>query len=127
MTTQFVSSQIKGKGRGKFLGYPTINLKQPVDFELEDGIYAAWVVIDNITFRGAMHWGPIPTFEDDGAKSLEIFLLGLEGQDLSQTDLSSVQVTVVKKVRDIIQFASVNDLTSQIAQDVRVVRSILTE
>ena len=61
---QFESTHIKGKGRGKPMGFPTINLKIPENFELKDGIYAAKVVIENITFVGALHYGPVPTFSE---------------------------------------------------------------
>jgi len=44
---KFKSRHIKGKGRGKKMGFPTINLKIPSNFKLEDGIYAAKVFIED--------------------------------------------------------------------------------
>jgi len=62
---KFESTQTKGKGRGKLMGFPTINLKIPANFELEDGIYAAKVNIENKVFVGALHYGPVPTFNEE--------------------------------------------------------------
>ena len=126
MTTHFIAKHIQGKGRGKFLGYPTINLAIPSDFELDDGIYAVWVTIETTRFRGAMHWGPIPTF-DSPEHSLEIFVLGAEDGVLDHADLSFVSVEIVKKLRDVIKFPSVDTLTIQMEKDVRLVRKLLQE
>jgi riboflavin kinase/FMN adenylyltransferase len=126
MTVRFTSNQISGKGRGKFMGFPTINMTVPQNFDLAYGIYAVWVTLDALKFKGAMHWGPIPTF-DDASASLEVFLLGLEGQDLSNTDTSHIEVEVVERLRDIIKFSSVVELTAQMDKDVISARRILVE
>ena len=108
------------------MGFPTINMVVPAGFELDFGIYAVWVTLDELKFKGAMHWGPIPTF-DDPSPSLEVFLLGLEGQDLSNTDTSQVEIDIVEKLRDVIKFSSVVELTTQMEKDVLNVRSILKQ
>ena len=126
MTVRFISKQITGKGRGKFMGYPTINMSVPPGFELEYGVYAVWVILDDLKFKGAMHWGPIPTF-DDASPSLEVFLLGLEGQDLSNTDTTRIEIEVVERLRDIHKYASVVELTMQMDKDILAARKILVE
>jgi riboflavin kinase/FMN adenylyltransferase len=126
MTTHFTSKQIKGKGRGKFLGYPTINMEIPKDFDLATGVYAVWVTINGTRFRGALHWGPIPTF-DETKKSLEVFLLGLGDHELSHADLSIIMIEPKIKLRGIIRFPSVDALTQQLERDIASVRKILTE
>lgn len=126
MTTHFTTRQIKGKGRGKFLGFPTINMEAPVGFELADGVYAVWVTVAGTKFRGAMHWGPIPTF-DDPQPSLEVFLLRLGERELSHADLSEISVEVVHKIRDVIHFPSIDELTRQMEKDVLEVRRVLKE
>ena len=42
---KFKSRHIKGKGRGKILGFPTINLEIPKRFSLAIGIWAVKVWI----------------------------------------------------------------------------------
>jgi len=126
MTTRFTTKQIKGKGRGKFLGFPTINLEIPAGFELAEGIYAAWVTINGVRFRGALHWGPIPTFEET-AKSLEIYVLGVGDHELAHADLSAVTVEPVARLRSISKFATIDALTRQIELDIIAVRKNLRE
>ena len=126
MITHFISKQIKGKGRGKFLGYPTINMEIPKEFDLENGVYAAWITIAGTKFRGALHFGPIPTF-DETKKSLEVFLLGIGDHELSHADLSVISVEIKEKLRDVIKFPSVDALTRQLEKDVAAVRKVLTE
>ena len=123
MTTHFTTTHIRGKGRGKILGYPTINMKVPVDFDLPDGIYASWVTIGKNRYGGALHWGPIPTFKEE-VKSLEVFVL--DG-DLEFVDISVVSVDIIKKIRDIMYFPTVDALTAQIASDVRIITRVLRE
>ena len=124
MTTRFTTKQIKGKGRGKFLGYPTINLEVPAGFDLSEGIYAAWVTIDDTRFRGALHWGPIPTFEET-TPSLEIYVLGVGDHDLAHADLTAVTIEPVARLRNIGRFATIAALTRQIELDVIAVRKNL--
>ena len=126
MTTHFTTGQIKGHGRGKFLGFPTINLAVPGNFELADGIYAVWITIAGTRFRGAMHWGPIPTF-DEKTKSLEVFVLGIGEHELSNADMSRIFVEPVERLRDVVKFDSVDDLTRQMEKDAAHVRSLLKE
>lgn len=108
------------------MGFPTINMEVPKGFDLTNGVYAVWVTIAGTRFRGAMHFGPIPTF-DQTKKSLEVFLLGLGEHELSHADLSVVSVELKEKLRDIIKFPSVDALTRQLEKDIASVRKVLTE
>lgn len=119
-----VSRQIRGKGRGKLLGYPTINLEIPSAFELEEGIWAAWVTIKGKRYGGALHFGPIPTFGEE-AKSLEVFLLDTADDDLTGTEDASIEVDPVARLRDILSFDSPEALARQIENDVAEVCDIL--
>jgi riboflavin kinase / FMN adenylyltransferase len=117
----FESTQIKGKGRGRPMGFPTINLKIPDIFELKDGVYAVNVIIKNIKYLGAMHFGSTPTFEEK-EKSLEIYLIGLDDQavnKLENLEGKIIKVKVLKFLRNIVKFRLVEDLKKQIGEDVR--------
>lgn len=126
MTTRFTTGQIRGKGRGKLLGFPTINLEVPPGFELAEGIYAAWVTIEGTRFRGALHWGPIPTF-DESANSLEIYVIGVGDHELSHADLSAVTIEPVARLRNVGKFATITALTRQIELDTIAVRKNLRD
>jgi len=121
---KFTSTQIKGKGRGKPIGFPTINLKIPVNFGLEDGIYAAKVNINKKLFIGALHYGPVPTF-NESEKSLEVFLLGSSNNELENLNGKIIEVEIVKYLRPVIKFKSKEELVRQIDNDVNLIKSLI--
>lgn len=120
---KFQTRQIKGKGRGKFLGFPTINMEIPAGLRFPEGIYAVKVTISNHTYIGAMHFGPIPTFAEN-QKSLEVFLLDTDGRELKSLDTNSIQIMLIKHIRDVQTFSSSKALTAQMQLDVEEVRKI---
>ncbi|KKP65604.1 MAG: hypothetical protein UR63_C0049G0007 [Candidatus Roizmanbacteria bacterium GW2011_GWC2_35_12] len=44
--TTFTSHQIKGRGRARKLGYPTINLEIPENLDLKEGVYGVQFMVD---------------------------------------------------------------------------------
>jgi len=120
----FSSKQIKGHGRGHQVGFPTINLVEPIDLVLNEGIYAAWVVINNKTYKGALHYGTIPTFNQN-SKTLEVYLLDVTDDNAPVIEDAIIEVDIVEHLRDIKKFNSVENLAIQIDLDVKKVRSIL--
>src|SRR5579859_4919715 len=111
---KFQSVYIKGKGRGKNLGFPTINLKIPPNFDLLDGIYAVWVTIGPTTYKGALHYGPIPVFKEVN-KSLEVYLLNIHEHEAPNPEEEPIEINVVKKIRDIRSFDTPELMAKQIA------------
>jgi len=124
MKLTFTSTQIKGKGRGVLLGYPTINCVIPKNFSLLFGIYAAFISIHSNKYMGALHYGPIPTFSEN-QKSLEIFVIDADPSIFTDNPLTNITITVVKKIRDIRTFRSSEDLSTQIGNDVLYIRKHL--
>lgn len=120
---RFKSQPIKGRGRGKRIGVPTINLEIPDNFPLEEGIYAAIVWMNEKEFMGALHFGPIPVF-NEVAQSLEINLLDVSDQNLLVPN--EVSVEVKQKIRDIRNFDNTQDLVRQIENDIKKIRQILS-
>ncbi len=121
---QFESSRIKGKNRGKFLGFPTINLKIPKNFQLEDGIYAAFVKINDENFKGALHFGPVPTFNEP-KKSLEVFLIDVRDKNIPELEEAVISVSIVKRLREVKKFTTNKDLILQMQADVTKAKNIL--
>lgn len=119
---RFSSVQIKGRGRGKHLGFPTINLEIPENFTLKDGIYAVKVYTGGKEFPGAMHYGPIPMFKIS-VKSLEIFLINTADADIPPAE--AFEVETIQYLRPILNFPSTEDLSKQIAIDVLNTKKIL--
>ncbi len=68
----------KGKGRGKTLDYPTINLNTPPGKLLpKDGVYSAKVEIKEKDYCGMLYVGAKPTF-GDSSRSVEVHLFDMD-------------------------------------------------
>ena len=116
----FTASAIKGAGRGKEMGIPTINVDlSAVPEELEDGIYACYVELDGVRYHGAMHYGPRPVFDD--SRACEVHLLDTTVEVVP----SQVSLEVVEYLREIRDFPTTEALVTQIEQDIQQCRTIL--
>lgn len=114
---KFSSTQVKGKGRGKLLGFPTINLEIPDNFQMPSGIYAVKVFIAGQEFIGALHFGPIPTFKED-EDTLEVFLIDIDPKELPDTSNLEIEIETLKYLRQVINFPNQEELVKQIGKDV---------
>ncbi len=104
----------RGAGRGNTIGIPTINVAPPSPRKLlpPDGVYACVVTWEGGRAGAMANLGGRPTFGDH-ARALEAHLFGFSG------DLYGAEVTVefIRRLRDVVKFASVNDLISQLGRD----------
>lgn len=118
-----VGKVIRGKGRGKELGFPTANLELPKEKLIPaTGVYAVWVVIDGVRYPGALNIGYKPTF-NDRELTVEVHVLNCN----SPLNLYDKKITVelIKFVRGEKKFPSADALISQIRQDCLQIRKIL--
>jgi riboflavin kinase/FMN adenylyltransferase len=121
---KFKTITIQGKGRGKDLGFPTINMQIDPDFifGVQEGIYACRVTLDGETYGGALFYGPIPVFGEE-EKSLEVYLVDSgfiyigPGRD--------IEVELVKYIREVRNFSDVSFMQEQMAKDVLAIRTAL--
>lgn len=119
---------VRGRGRGRQIGYPTANLERIDTLLPADGIYAgvAWVEArkgDSPQHRpAAISIGPNPTF-DEGALKVEVYLLDYQGDLYGQT----LEVDFLAHLRNIRRFASAEELVVQMAQDVQEARRIASK
>ncbi|PKN18172.1 MAG: riboflavin biosynthesis protein RibF [Deltaproteobacteria bacterium HGW-Deltaproteobacteria-6] len=111
---------VTGAGRGTGLGYPTANIEPEKELLPPPGIYAAFVMVDDHRFMGALNIGAKPTFEDY-TSTFEVFLLDYTG-DLRG---NKINVLFVEKLRDIVKFDGPESLKRQIALDVERTKEIL--
>jgi riboflavin kinase / FMN adenylyltransferase len=118
---KFTANVIKGKGRGKELGFPTLNLKIPKNIALKFGIYACWIHLLNKKYQGAVHYGPVPAFSDP-KPSLEVFVLNFQ----SNVSVSRLTIQPIKYLRPIKFFSTIALLKKQMTHDVAKVKKILT-
>lgn len=121
---QFISKKISGDGRGKLLGFPTINLVIPADLSLAEGIYAVWIWLDEKKYPGALHYGPIPTFHKPQL-SLEVFVLTTDELPNEAVAKAVITIEPVKRLRPVQNFPDSEALIKQITADVAAVRALL--
>ena len=124
MICEFFGKIVPGKGRGKSLGFPTINLRVRENLSISYGVYAVRVDLKGILYFGAMHFGPILTFSEN-TPSVEIHLLDFVDENLKNSSgilQEEVQVQVYKKIRDTRKFESLRALSDQIALDILEIR-----
>lgn len=121
---------VRGDQRGRKLGYPTANVR-PVSYAAvpADGIYAGRVVridewgntlTDLPALPAAISVGSNPTFEGRH-RSVEAFVLDFEGDLYGQ----NLGVEFVNRLRGMVKFDSIDDLITQMADDVVRTRQLL--
>ena len=114
----FTARIIRGAGRGKRLGVPTINLDLgPIPDELPEGIYAVRVRFgeEEQFLEAVMHFGPRPVFQD--SRSCEVHLLTGKSQ-IPNPKSQTLTVEVVKRLRDVRNFEDAGALKEQMAKDI---------
>ncbi|HEX8965361.1 MAG TPA: riboflavin kinase [Patescibacteria group bacterium] len=108
-----------GKKRGRALGFPTANIK--LHKNIPEGIYAAKVKVDKIDFLAATFVGKAKTFQETKSK-IEPFLLEFNGNLYGKW----ITITLFKKIRDNMKFASEKELSRQMGKDVEDVKHFFT-
>ena len=123
---------VRGAGRGRTIGIPTINLAPSDARKLlpPDGVYAVRVRIrdsgsrirnpDSRILGGMMNQGARPTFGDP-VRTLEVHLFDFDAELYGQT----VTVEWVRRLRDVQAFPSRDALVAQLARDREAARASL--
>lgn len=112
---QVCGTVIKGKNRGgKLLGFPTANLNLIDELIPKKGVYAVTVVINEKIYEGVTNIGYNPTFGNN-ALSVETHLLDFSEDILGKT----IKVNFLQRLRDEKSFKTFQELSDQIAQDIR--------
>jgi len=110
----------KGHGRGKGLGFPTLNLPLADGQDVAHGIYAMRVYHKGRRHDAAGYVGSSPTF-GPGAPALEAYLLDFAG-DLYGED---VELEFIAKLRGDRAFADGEALAKQMRDDCEAARIVL--
>lgn len=99
---------IKGKEKGKALGFPTANIK--LKDKIESGVYAGMVNAEGKEY-------PAGVFVNLEEKLLEAHLIGFSG-DLYERE---IEIEIGEKMRDVIKFENDAELINQIKKDIAVI------
>jgi len=121
---------VRGAGRGRTIGIPTINLAPPDSRKLlpPDGVFAVMVTVGQRAtghverFGGMMNQGPRPTFGEQ-ARALEVHLFDFDGELYGET----VDVEWVRRLRVVQAFPSREALVAQLERDRQAARATLNQ
>lgn len=106
---------VKGRGRGKKIGIPTINLVVDKEQLIPiNGVYISLVRQKNQLFQSVMNIGFNPTVSQDCTTKIEVHLIDKE---IQWTD-SSCEVEVLSYLRPEIRFSGLSVLVNQIKKDI---------
>ncbi|KZK73643.1 MAG: riboflavin biosynthesis protein RibF [Pelodictyon luteolum] len=110
---------VKGDGRGRRLGFPTVNIHIPDPHKLlpRAGVYIAESEIDGTSWMAMMNVGVRPTVEEGGRISVEAHILGWEGS-LYGRDLSFNLLHFIRRER---KFPTLEALRQQLEKDKKTV------
>jgi riboflavin kinase/FMN adenylyltransferase len=117
---------IRGEGRGRGLGFPTVNLDCHGLLIPARGVYAGGYRVGDAAGPAALSVGPAPTFETENGTAASLARAALEAHLIDMdSDLYGQTVTIsfTRRLRDQRSFPDTDTLSRQIALDVETVRA----
>ena len=116
-------SVIRGDGRGRKINIPTANIE--VDAEKivpKNGVYASWATVRGKKYRALTNIGIRPTFTPDKEEAnIEVHILDFHEEIYGEI----LKLDFIAHLRDEKRFSSVDELLSQIAEDIKKAEVIL--
>ena len=103
---------IHGFRNGSKFGFPTANLRLDTPIDIENGVYAARVCVDEREYKGMLYVGTRPTLNLT-EKSYEVHLLNFSGILYGKM----ISFEIVKFMRPEQKFESVEALVEQLKRD----------
>ncbi len=105
---------VKGAGRGRTIGVPTLNQQVENETLPAAGVYATRTKIGHQLFSSVTNVGVVPTFTDGKQVQVETHLIGVSRDSYGER----VDVELIKRLRPEMKFSSVADLKKQIEKDI---------
>ena len=119
---------VHGHQRGRALGFPTANVESPSRTAIPgDGVYAGWLYTLDLDGAETDRWpaaisvGTNPTF-GEGARTVEAYALDRDDLDLYGAHAA---IDFTARLRGTVRFDSVDDLITQMRDDVDQARILL--
>ncbi len=118
--TYFVSGEVvHGKRNGHDIGFPTANLA--LDEEIiypKVGVYIGYCKVEGVIYKAMINIGYNPTISLDNDLSLEVHIIDFD-EDIYGKD---IYVYFTDRIRDVICFASLDELSTQLFRDLKVAK-----
>jgi len=108
---------IKGKSRGKNLGFPTANIHSLNDLA-PPGVFISEIEIGSKSWPSVTHVGSKPTFNEKDIH-IESYIMGFRNNLYGQR----IRISFLRKIRDEKKFRTPEDLSLQIRKDLESAKS----
>lgn len=109
----FISGRVeKGLGKGRALGFPTVNLTLPSETLLKEGVYRSAIEIDGRIYSAVTNVGTCPTVCERETHA-ESFIIGYDGNLYGK----ELDVYLLGYLREEKRFSTYEELSEQIKKD----------
>lgn len=109
---------VEGEHLGEKLGFRTANLFYPENLvEVGRGVYKVEVEYNGETYDGVANYGLRPTVSHDNKAVLEVHILNFDKDIYGE----KIKVNFIKKIREEKKFDSLDELKSQIQEDINLI------
>lgn len=104
-----------GKQIGRSIGYPTANIKpsEPLKLIPRDGVYAVWVEYNSQKYPAMLNIGLRPTLGSNLNRTIEAHIIGFKHNIYNE----QIRIHFTERIRDEMQFPSLESLKAQLAVD----------
>jgi len=111
---------IKGRKRGRIIGFRTANINPHHEAIPPGGVYAAHTVLDKKRYKSVVNIGRRPTFNEK-EPSIEVHIFGIN-RDIYGKD---IEVLFKKRLRSERRFKNENHLRAQIIKDAHLAQKLI--
>ncbi len=111
---------VKGRQLGRQMGFPTANINLPQGIVIPaEGVYKTYINIDGIQYTGITNVGHKPTVNET-EQNCETHIIGFDGDLYGRI----IEIEFVSRIRDIVEFESIEGLKAQLMKDLKKVTEI---
>jgi len=115
-----VGRVVRGHGDGKKMGFPTANIALVAPLVLPYGVYACRVLLDGVTYKGVLHWGPRMIFGET-TPQCEVYMFDFSKNVYGR----DIEVEIVGFIRPSRSFKSPAHMVRRIKNDCRQAKAML--
>ena len=112
---------VRGRERGRKIGFPTANIESETECVPPDGVYATRVILDDGAYGSITNIGMRPTFSEN-ARSIEAHIFNFTRDIYGMR----VKLELIERIRSERKFDNADALRNQIALDLSKAREILS-
>ncbi|MGD9677164.1 MAG: bifunctional riboflavin kinase/FAD synthetase [Vulcanibacillus sp.] len=111
----FKGKVVHGDGRGRDIGFPTVNLELIDDYsKIKNGVYTVNVKYNGNKLLGVMNVGYRPTFSPDNVIKYEVYIIDFNEEIYGQ----ELEVELLYYLREEKKYSNIEDLKKQINIDI---------